>query len=214
MIRQYSWASVKKQQRKHIEFGTMITLVLATMTFYAVPEFGPNAPVIEEYTPPPIDVVNIPATTQPPVKVKPLTPAIPIPADNTMDIDPEIPWVDDYDGLPIEFLEKPEEILPIVPLWMVSTEPKPIGGYAAILKNITYPEVAREAGIEGRVLVEALIGIDGFVEDAIVVEGYPRTGLDAAALEAVLMTRFSPAYQMDKPVRVKLAIPIVFRLRN
>jgi protein TonB len=62
-------------------------------------------------------------------------------------------------------------------------------------------------------VVEALIGSDGIVKEVIVIKGMPGTGLDEAAMAAVLNTPFSPAYQRDKPVQVRMAIPVDFRLR-
>lgn len=212
MITQYPWASVKNQQRKHIEFGMMVTLFLAIITFYAVPEFGTPAPVVEEWVAPPIDVVKIPATRQEPIRQKPVPPQIAVPDENVIDMGQELPWDDGYDGVDIAFLVPPDIPIPPVPIWAVETPPTPIGGYAAILANIEYPEIAIQAGIEGTVIVEAIIGINGMVESVSVLEGVPRTGLNDAAMLAIMKTAFTPAYQRDKPVRVSLAIPIKFKL--
>jgi len=214
MITQYSWASVRKQERRYIEIGAMISLMLAIVTFYAVPNFGPNAPVFEEFTAPLIEVYEIPATVQTPERIKPQTPALPEPVEEPLEIDDPLVWVLPPGGMDGILLTPPVVDAPILRIWMVKEPPVPVGGYAAILANITYPEIAREAGIEGRVVVEALIGVNGIVESAIILEGVPRTGLNEAAIDAVLKTQFTPAFQMDKPVRVKMAIPIVFRLRK
>lgn len=212
MITQYPWASVKNQQRKHIEIGMMVTLMLAIVTFYAVPEFGTTAPVVEEFVAPPIDVLKIPATRQEPVKPEPITPKIRIAEEAALDIDIDLPVFVDYEGADIGLLEPPVPPIPIVDFFSLEVKPIPVGGWSSIMANVIYPEIAREAGIDGRVTIKALIGADGIVEEAFVYSGVPRSGLNDAALAAVMMTPFEPAYQRDKPVRVWINIPIHFKL--
>lgn len=74
----------------------------------------------------------------------------------------------------------------------------------------TYPEAARKAGVHGLVVVQALVGRDGRVQDARVVWSVP--GLDAAALEAVRQWEFKPARAKGEPVAVWVAVPIKFSL--
>lgn len=73
-----------------------------------------------------------------------------------------------------------------------------------------YPEAARAAGIEGTVLVQALIGRDGLVKDMKLSKGVD--GLDAAALVAVRQWTFQPATLAGKPVAVWVAVPVKFSL--
>lgn len=77
-----------------------------------------------------------------------------------------------------------------------------------------YPDMAMDAGIEGTVIVQAFINERGRVEEAIVLKGIPNTGLDEAALEAVLTSRWKPAKQRERPVGVWISIPIIFSLSN
>lgn len=79
-----------------------------------------------------------------------------------------------------------------------------------------YPELARRMGLEGRVVVNALVGEDGRVLQAEVVKASPPEIADIlgpAAVEAVLQFRFSPGMQQDRPVRVWVAVPVDFRLQ-
>jgi TonB family protein len=73
-----------------------------------------------------------------------------------------------------------------------------------------YPEIARRAGVEGTVLIQALVGRDGLVKDARVTKSIPM--LDSAAIEAVRRWRFSPARARGEPVAVWVAVPVRFRL--
>ncbi len=76
-----------------------------------------------------------------------------------------------------------------------------------------YPPEARRRGLEGLVLLEAVLDVEGNVEPNVkVLTSVPE--LDRAAIEAVRQWRFQPARGRDgSPVRVILEIPIRFVLR-
>lgn len=94
----------------------------------------------------------------------------------------------------------------------VDEMPMPIGGIQSIQEKILYPELAKRAGIEGRVFIQAFIDETGNVADAKVIKGVGH-GLDEAALEAVKQTKFTPGKQKGEPVKVQVTIPIVFKLQ-
>ena len=73
-----------------------------------------------------------------------------------------------------------------------------------------YPDIAREAGVDGTVLVQALVGKDGRVKDVRVVKTIPM--LEAAAVAAVKQWVFKPALSNNKPVAVWVAVPVKFSL--
>jgi protein TonB len=73
-----------------------------------------------------------------------------------------------------------------------------------------YPDLAREAGVDGTVQVQALVGKDGRVKDTRVVKSIPM--LDAAAIAAVKQWVFKPALSNNKPVAVWVAVPVRFTL--
>jgi len=74
-----------------------------------------------------------------------------------------------------------------------------------------YPEAARNRGIQGTVVVQALIGKDGRVKETKVVRSVPE--LDEAAETAVRQWTFKPAKSYGKPVAVWVAVPVKFTLR-
>ncbi len=81
----------------------------------------------------------------------------------------------------------------------------------AVTKSIpVYPDIAREAGVDGQVMVQALVGKDGKVKDVRVVKSIPM--LDAAAVAAVRQWVFKPALSNNKPVAVWVAVPVKFSL--
>jgi TonB family protein len=94
---------------------------------------------------------------------------------------------------------------------VVEQMPELIGGLASIQENLRYPELARKAGIEGRVIVQFVVDEEGRVVDPEIVRGV-GSGLDTAALEAVRTAAFKPGMQRGVPVRVKMSLPVTFIL--
>jgi TonB family protein len=73
-----------------------------------------------------------------------------------------------------------------------------------------YPDLAREAQVEGTVHLWALVDLDGSVREVRVRKSVPL--LDGAAVSAVARWRFTPALDNGRPVRVWVAVPVRFTL--
>jgi protein TonB len=91
-----------------------------------------------------------------------------------------------------------------------------VGGGISAPKKIrdarpVYPEDARAAGVQGIVIVEAVIGKDGKVESATVLRGIPM--LDQAALDAVRQWEFTPTFVNGAPVSVIVTMTVNFTLQ-
>jgi TonB family protein len=89
--------------------------------------------------------------------------------------------------------------------------PELLGGQKALYDAISYPETAKNAGIEGRVVIQFVVDVDGNVTDPRILRGIGG-GADEAAISAISQMRFTPAMHEGKPVRVQLVQPVVFRL--
>jgi protein TonB len=85
-------------------------------------------------------------------------------------------------------------------------------GMINLQRSITYPEIAKKAGVEGRVIVQFVVDEQGNVRDPVVVRGI-GAGCDEEAIKAVLDVKFRPGRQRGQPVQVKMSLPITFRLR-
>ncbi len=94
----------------------------------------------------------------------------------------------------------------------VEQMPEPIGGIQSIAEKVKYPEIAKRAGIEGRVFVKAYIDTNGNVAKAEIIKGI-GSGCDEAAIEAVKKSKFTPGEQRGKKVNVQVSIPILFKLQ-
>lgn len=76
-----------------------------------------------------------------------------------------------------------------------------------------YPPRARQAGVEGEVVMNLLITPEGRVADARVLEARPAGVFEEAARTAVLGWRFSPALYQGRPVKTWARQRVVFALR-
>lgn len=94
------------------------------------------------------------------------------------------------------------------PLTMVQEEPELLAAPTPV-----YPSLLRAAGVQGRVIVAAIVDTMGQAETGsvrIVLSDNP--GFDRAALATVEAARFRPARIYGRAVRVLVQVPVVFRL--
>ena len=101
---------------------------------------------------------------------------------------------------------------------VVEQMPEFPGGMMAAMeflgKNIKYPTSAQQAKIEGRVIVQFVVGKDGSISDVKIARGV-SPDLDAEAMRVVsLMPKWNPGKQRGKAVSVKYTMPIMFRLET
>jgi periplasmic protein TonB len=89
--------------------------------------------------------------------------------------------------------------------------PEPIGGIEAMIKNVVFPVSAKEAGIEGKVLVKTIIDEKGNVVETEVVKSF-NADCDKAAVDAIKKTKFTPGIKDNKPVKAEVVIPVMFKL--
>jgi protein TonB len=75
-----------------------------------------------------------------------------------------------------------------------------------------YPEMVREAGIDGTVTVQVLVGKDGKVKQAQAVDG--PDPLRASGVASARTAIFKPALQGTSPVEVWVMVPITFQLNK
>ncbi len=199
-----------------LQSGLIIALLfiigLVKINLYSEP---PTPPPVEEQE----EVVMEEVIQTKQIETPPPPPRPPVPVevpndeiieDEILDLDAEL----DLDG-PLDLPPPPppsddeEEDFFVV----VETMPSLKGGLADLQRKVKYPEMARRAGIEGRVTVQFIVNEQGRVENPRVIRGIGG-GCDEAALEAVRNAEFSPGMQRGRPVRVQYSLPIVFRLQN
>lgn len=98
----------------------------------------------------------------------------------------------------------------------VETMPEFPGGTDSLMRyiytHLHYPPSALEKGIQGRVIISFMVNTDGSISDIEVVKGV-EAALDAEAVRIIRsMPKWIPGKQNGKPVAMKHALPITFRL--
>lgn len=186
----------------------LITLLVAFPRFTAK-EFLEKEIQIE------IEQFDIPQTQQFDLPPPPSRPSIPVESENEdLADDVTIEETELEDFVEWDAPPPPPDEGPRVRFIPYDDPPVPLGGYSAIQRNIIYPEIAQEAGIEGTVVIQAFVDKKGKVTDTVVLKGIPNTGLNEAAMTAIEKTRFKPAKQRDRAVGVWISIPVNFRLKG
>jgi protein TonB len=210
-------ADLRLKYRKTFEISLIIALVLMIVAFKFFPDVTSGATQLEG-TQELFTVEDIQQTKQENRPPPPPKPPIPIeaPSDDVLeDIeigDTEIDLSEEMQAPPPP--PKEEKKVEEEPTYFVAVEemPEPIGGIKAIQEKIVYPEIAKRAGVEGKVYILAFVDESGTVTKAQVLKGI-GAGCDEAALDAVQKTKFKPGKQRGKPVKVQVSIPIVFKLQ-
>jgi len=81
-------------------------------------------------------------------------------------------------------------------------------------KNIKYPMIAKENGIQGRIYVTFVVDKDGKIKDSKILRGGLGGGLEEEALRVVRsMPDWKPGKQNGRAVQVQYNLPIIFTLK-
>jgi protein TonB len=122
--------------------------------------------------------------------------------------------IEEVDNTDVDVIEEEADDAP--PVHFTEEMPEFPGGPEALnsflTKEIQYPEVARNNGIMGTVLVEFVVEKDGRVSNAKVkVPLFPDC--DKEAVRGVMaMPKWKPGKNMGKPVRCFYQVPVTFRM--
>jgi len=207
---------LKRKYQRYWEISLIVSLTLLIVAFKFFPKFEKEVIAIDA----PQELIqteDVEATKQESAPPPPPKPPIPIeaPTDDVLD-DVEIEATDlDVDAevsAPPPPPKKEEE--EAEPVFFVAVEqmPEPIGGIGAIQSKIVYPEIAKRAGVQGRVYVKAYVDESGKVNKVELIRGI-GAGCDEAAMEAVQSVMFKPGKQRGKPVKVQVTVPVLFKLQ-
>ncbi|MBK9354742.1 MAG: energy transducer TonB [Bacteroidetes bacterium] len=81
-------------------------------------------------------------------------------------------------------------------------------------KNMTYPRIPLENGIEGTVIVNFIVGKNGEINDIKIVKSINKE-LDKEAIRVIsLMPNWAPGMNNGKPVKVSFNLPVKFVIPN
>ncbi|MDP8206168.1 MAG: energy transducer TonB [Candidatus Electryonea clarkiae] len=210
-------AEVRMLYPKMVEIGFLGALFLITMVFLFSKRMETKVFVrgAEEVV---LETEEIPITQQIKRPPPPARPSIPI-EDPDVDMEDDLTF-DDLDEIDWSMEAPPpppsaEDV--IVDFFAVEDPPMMSGGsqalYDYLAKNNLYPEMALKAEITGDVIIIFVVNEKGLPQDVEISQERPAgLGFGPAGVKAIKAMKFSPGYQRDKPVKVKMQQVIRFRL--
>ena len=170
-------------------------------------------PITQENTPPPPEIAKVPV----------LSDIIDIVEDD-ITVEDNILNLEDDANLGVEVMdyvsEVEEEVVEeeSIPFALVEKKPSFMGGDANtfsawVNQHLEYPEVARDNGVSGRVMLQFTVNPNGSVTDVKVLRGVDPA-LDKEAVRVISSSpKWEPGRQRDRAVKVTYTFPVVFQLR-
>ena len=209
-----------RKRNFHLVIGLILSLSLVTVAFEWRTRVQPMdllvSPVFEEEILPPI-----PTTEHEPPKPKLVQPEIvPVPDDEEVEIDVDViidVQITDNDlEAYLTDLVPPEEDAEEIMIF-AETQPSFPGGidafYRYLGETVEYPKPAIRRGVSGKVFVEFVVDKDGSLSQLRVAKGI-GAGCDEEALRVIRNSpRWNPGKQRGRAVRVRMVVPITFKLQ-
>ena len=215
-------ADLNKKTGLFLNIGLVVSLLLVITAFewkfYDDGELMDLGQVSDEFE----DVMEIPPTEQPP----PPPPKIQQPEiievpdeeeiEEEIEVDLDVEITEETVVEDIVFDEAVEEEVADEIFTIVEDQPQPKGGMAAfyeyIGKKLKYPAQARRMGIEGKVFVEFVVDKDGTITNVKAIKGI-GAGCDEEAIRVIQSSpKWNAGKQRGRPVRVRMILPITFKL--
>lgn len=221
-------ASLENKRLMFVEIGFVVALLVVLLAFeWSSKEkqesalLAENTEIIEE------EMIPITQETPPPppemAKIPVLSDQIDI-VDDEIKVDDNILNLEDDSNIGVDIQDYVEEVKEevieeeTIPFQLVEEKPKFQGGDANdfskwVNQRLVYPEVAKENGVQGRVMLQFTVKTDGSVSDVKVLRGVDPA-LDKEAVRVVSMSpKWTPGKQRDRKVKVTYTFPVIFQLR-
>lgn len=222
-------ASLENKRFLFTEIGFVIALLVVLVAFdyktkeaeTAILEAETQVVEIEEMVP-------ITQETPPPPEA---APKIPVFSDDIDIVDDDIKIdedmfqnLEDDSNMGVEIMDYVEQVEEetveeeAIPFQLVEEKPSFQGGDANkfsawVNKQLVYPEIAKENGVQGRVTLQFTVNPDGRVSDVKVLRGVDAS-LDKEAVRVVSNSpKWKPGKQRDRAVKVTYIFPVIFQLR-
>ena len=221
-------ASLENKKLLFTEIGLVVALLLVWGAFersskdvnVSALEADASAVEIE-------DMVPITESTPPPPEA---APKIPVLSDEIEIVEDDIKVEDMFQTLEddantgVEIMDYKEEVQEeviedeVFDFHVVEQKPSFNGGDANefskwVNKNLDYPEIAKENGVQGKVILQFTVNPDGSVSNVKVLRGVDSS-LDKEAVRVVSKSpKWKPGKQRDRAVKVTYTFPVIFQLR-
>ena len=227
-IKKSEKANLENKKLLFVEIGLVVSLLITYLAFEWTSKETSTA-VLEDTTEILVEeeIISTNIDTPPP---PPAAPKIPVLSDQIDIVDDEIELEDDMfmnleddSSLGVEimdYVEVEEEVVEeeAIPFQLIEDRPKFQGGDASnfskwVNQRLVCPEIAKENGVQGRVMLQFTIEKDGSLTKVKVLRGVDPS-LDKEAVRVVSTSpKWSPGKQRDRAVPVTYTFPVVFQLR-
>ncbi len=220
------YPSADLEKWRGLWFNAALVLSLSTVImafeweFEAEPSLIDLGCVTEELE----EILEIPATRQPPPPPPKMKQPRIIEVENEEEIEEEVQLDLDIEAEQDEVISdlvldpgpEPEDEVADEIFTIVQVNPEFKGGMTAFYRflqaNMMYPSVARQMEIEGKVFVSIVVEKDGRLSNIQVAKGI-GAGCDQEALRVIRMSPiWNPGLQRGRPVRARLMVPLFFQL--
>ena len=217
MIRaKHPHADLRRTYGHRIGICAVLSLALLAMAAWAMPDLPERQGMARAQTPPILHIQDIPPTRQvqrPPLMARPVVPIlaefVAVPDDVAL-TDTHL----DFDPVSADLNAMLAALTPSAPIAIEEeifdyqdVEQKPVLRNALRLE---YPQAALRSRREDTVYVRFIVDHHGHVRTPEIAQGHAL--FERAALDAVSGLLFEPARQNGQPVRVRMVLPIEFRL--
>jgi protein TonB len=214
---------IRKDYKTTLMFGLALSLSLVIWLFRADIRTNSNELSLNLTQQEVVQMEEIQQTEQ--VERPPAPPRPPVPVEvpndtvlenEVLDLDATLDLDDALADLPPPPPPPPTEEAETVPepeiFVAVEQMPQIIGGDSKVYDYLVYPELARQAGMQGLVIVQIVVDENGIPSDPQIIRSAGLV-LDNAAQDAVMKLRFIPGRQRGRAVKVRMSVPIRFELR-
>ena len=218
-------ASLENKRVLFAEIGMILALLAVLGAFSygtaerSVASLVSDIPIIDD-----VEMIPVTMETPPP----PPSVSLPVISDEIQIVEDDI-QVDDFfsiEDTKVEFKirdyieDVTEEVIEEETVDFVRVEKKPtFNGEDAntfsrwVAQNLVYPEIAKENGVQGRVILQFTILRDGSLGNIKVLRGID-SALEKEAVRVVSQSpKWEPGRQRDRAVNVTYTFPVIFQLR-
>ena len=227
-IKKSEKANLENKKLLFVEIGLVISLAITLFAFEWT-STETEVAMLDDTQEIVLEEEIIPITQEAPPP-PPAAPKIPVLSDQIDIVDDEIEVDDDLfmnleddSSLGVEimdYVEVEEEVVEeeAIPFQLVEEKPSFQGGDANqfskwVNSRLVYPEIAKENGVQGRVILQFTVEKDDTVTKVKVLRGVDPS-LDKEAVRVVSMSpKWSPGKQRDRAVPVTYTFPVIFQLR-
>lgn len=222
-------ADLNNRRLLYVEIGLVVSLGVLLAGFESTSKEKKEATLVSDT----VEIIEeeiIPITQQETTPPPPEVPKIPVLSDQIEIVDDDIQLEDSFINLEydanvgVEIMDYVEEVEEetveeeAIPFQLVEVKPSFQGGDANtfskwVAQHLEYPEIAKENGVSGRVMLEFTVMPDGRVTNVRVLRGVDPS-LDAEAVRVVSSSpKWEPGRQRDRAVKVTYTFPVIFQLR-